>query len=378
MQLGANPTADANDPIWAPSFSGKCLNFDGTNDYAQIADASDLRFTGSYTLEAWVRRGKLNATQAILNKDAGSAKRNYGITILSNGTVEFSWSKTSGSVRKTNSTIAITDMEWHHIACVYDAANQLNLLYIDGAAAGSGGASGTPYTGSEPLLLGTRTPGSLADFLKGDIDLVRISSGMRYTGAFTPPDFYRGGRQRHVVKLHWSLPATGLTKSYNIYRQLLPSGSNTLLANVGAENPRFTDITAVQGSQYRYTIKAKNSANAEGSASAPLDVTVPQPTDVASDNPPLPPGTRLRIEPNPFNPQATVSFRNETMAPIALELYDARGRRLETLVQGVLPPGMHRVRLLQPENPIHLASGVYFVRLRADGQETRLKAVLVK
>jgi hypothetical protein len=378
LQLGSTPGADNNDPLWSPGPWSKCLTFDGTNDYTIVPDASDLRYTTSYTIECWVRRTKLNSTQAILNKDAGSSKRNYGILILSNGTVEFSWSRTSGSTRKTNSTIPITDMEWHHIACVYDGPNETNFIYIDGAAAGSSDVSGTPYTGSEPVMLGARNSSSPSDWFKGDIDLVRISSGKRYTGAFTPPTFYRGGKQRHVVLLHWSLPASGLVRNYNLYRQPLPSGSNTVLANVAAGTPSFTDITAVQGLQYRYTVRARNSSNNEGPASAPLDVVVPLPTDAGDVEVPQPLAARLRIDPNPFNPQAIVSFRVDRSGPVSMELFDARGRRLDTLVHQVLPAGVHRVRLMRPESGVRLSSGVYFVRLQADGVETRHKAVLVK
>ena len=153
-ELGAPGAGDAAEPTWTPSPSGYALHFDGSNDYAQVADRNDLRCTGSFTVETWVRRAKLSAQQALVTKDAGAAKRNYGILILSNGTVEFSWSKTSGSLRRTSSTSAITDMEWHHVACVHDAAQAMNFIYLDGKASGSGSATGSVYAGSEPLLFG--------------------------------------------------------------------------------------------------------------------------------------------------------------------------------------------------------------------------------
>jgi len=107
-------------------------------------------------------------------------------------------------------------------------------------------------------------------------------------------------------------------------------------------------------------------------------ITVPLPTDAGTEELPSPLSGRLRIDPNPFNPQAIVSFRIDHAGPVTIDLYDARGRRLDTLVQAVLPAGVHHVRLMRPESGIHLSSGVYFVRLRADGVETRQKAVLVK
>ena len=378
LQLGGSANGDNAEPIWSYGASQRCLYFDGANDYCQVADASDLRFTGSYTLEAWIRRDRLGVAQAILNKDNGTSKRNYGINILSNGNVEFSWARTSGSTRKTTSTVGITNLEWHHVACTHDAAAGTDKIYIDGAAAGSSAVTGTPYTGTEVLLLGARTPGALTDFFKGDIDLVRISNDIRYTGPFTPPVLYLGGARRHVVELTWGLPAGGLVKTYNVYRQPLPSGTNGKIASVSVDTPRFTDTGVTMGSSYRYTIRAANSAGTEGPASPALDVAVPTATDAQMDQPPVARGARLAVEPNPFNPQALVSFRLDTMGPVRLELYDARGRMLDTLARGVLPAGVHRVPVVRPGSPAHLASGVYFVRLLADGKETRIKAVLVK
>ena len=98
----------------------------------------------------------------------------------------------------------------------------------------------------------------------------------------------------------------------------------------------------------------------------------------AGDPPPVAHGPRLRIEPNPFNPQAMVRFRLDATGPVRLELYDARGRKMDTLVEGTMPAGIHEVRLVRANSQARFASGIYFVRLRADGQDTRAKAVLIK
>lgn len=378
LQLGHAGAGDDSEPGWSRGPSAGCLTFDGNDDYCQVADASDLRFTGSYTIEAWVQRGRLGVSQAVLHKETSSSKRNYGINILSSGFVEFSWSRTSGSTRKTTSTIALADLEWHHVACTHDASAGLDKIYIDGAPAGSSSVSGTPYTGTEPVLIGARTPSSLTSFFTGDIDLVRISTGLRYTGPFTPPDHYRGGAQRHVVQLAWSLPASGLVQAYDVYRQPLPSGTNAKIATVAVATPWLTDTGASMEASYRYTIRALNSDGDDGPASSALEVTVPGPTDAPPDGVPAPPGPRLAVQPNPFNPQAEVRFRLDTGGPARVDLFDARGRKRDTLVDAVLPAGVHRVPLLGRAGTAALPSGVYFVRLQAAGRDTLVKAVLVK
>ncbi len=72
-------------------------------------------------------------------------------------------------------------------------------------------------------------------------------------------------------------------------------------------------------------------------------------------------------------------FSLEHAGPVRVELFDARGRRLDTLVQGVLPAGEHEVRLLRPDGATrHLSSGTYFVRMEAGGRVQTTKAVLLK
>jgi hypothetical protein len=378
-QRGGAAAGDNAEPQWAESFSGTALHFDGSNDYAFIDDRVDLRFTGSYTLEAWVRRTKLNTSGCILSKDQSSSKRNYAIIILSNGNIEFSWSRTSGSSRKATSTTGITDMEWHHVACVYDKPNTENYIYLDGQLVGQADVSGTVYTGDEPVVLGCRvSSGSYTNWLNADLDLVRISAGMRYTEPFTPPQYYRGGPRRRIVNLNWNLPDAGMVAAYDLYRQQLPSGSNTRIATVPMSTPFFTDTNVQDEITYRYTVRALNSDGDVGPAGAPLDVTIPLPTDVAAEVAPPLRGARLRVAPNPFNPTALVNFRVEQRGPVQVALYDVRGRRIATLVDGELPAGEHRVAILPEQNAPRLASGVYFVHLRADGRDTRVKAVLVQ
>jgi hypothetical protein len=377
-RLGDLAAGDAAQPTWVSTPNGKGLLFDG-DDYVEIPDAPDLRFQDvSMTIEAWVKRGQLGSTQGIITKDDGSSKRNYGLSFLSNGTVEFSWSRTSGSSRKVATTTAITDQNWHHIACTYDKATTISAIYLDGQLAASTTHTGSMYVGPEPILLGARTPGSLGNFFRGEMDLVRISSGLLYTGPFTPPTMYRGGARRPTIVLSWGLPATGLVKEYRLYRKLLPSGSDTQLGTLPVGSPTYTDPYVEQDKVYRYTVRAVNSNNSQGPASAPLDVPVPSASDAQSDPPPIAHGSRLRIEPNPFNPQARVHFRLEAGGPVRLELFDARGRKVDTLVQGMLPAGAHSAPMVRAERRTPLPSGIYFVRLIADGRETRAKAVLIK
>jgi hypothetical protein len=85
----------------------------------------------------------------------------------------------------------------------------------------------------------------------------------------------------------------------------------------------------------------------------------------AADRPSLVPNsTTLAMPyPNPFNATAVVPFELGRTATVKLTVYNSLGRDVRTLVAGRFGIGKHTV-LFNGEN---LASGVYFVMLRADG-----------
>ncbi len=83
--------------------------------------------------------------------------------------------------------------------------------------------------------------------------------------------------------------------------------------------------------------------------------------------------------PNPFNPKTTIAFSLEQREEVTLEIYNAVGQKLATLVDEPLSAGPHRVSW----NGItdageRAASGVYFYRLVAGEDEVSKKMVLLK
>jgi hypothetical protein len=69
--------------------------------------------------------------------------------------------------------------------------------------------------------------------------------------------------------------------------------------------------------------------------------------------------------PNPFNGATALRFDLAAPGGVELAVYDLLGRRVATLAEGRLAAGAHRARW-QPAAAV--ASGVYIVRLQAEGQ----------
>ncbi len=98
---------------------------------------------------------------------------------------------------------------------------------------------------------------------------------------------------------------------------------------------------------------------------------------------PAPPGsgrTALRsVHPNPFNPRTTVEFFLSRPGHTRLEIYDLRGRRVRRLLDAALVAGDHaEVWDGRDDEGGTVPSGVYFIRLEADGVREVERAMLLK
>jgi hypothetical protein len=76
--------------------------------------------------------------------------------------------------------------------------------------------------------------------------------------------------------------------------------------------------------------------------------------------------------PNPFSTSTAICFDLPVTARVSLEIYDLRGRRVDTVVEGELAAGRH-TRSWQPER---IRSGLYFARFAA-GDFTATRKFLI-
>jgi hypothetical protein len=78
--------------------------------------------------------------------------------------------------------------------------------------------------------------------------------------------------------------------------------------------------------------------------------------------------------PNPFNPQTTIDYVVPTAGTVTLDVFDASGAKVASLVNGVKSKGKYTAHF----NAQGLASGVYFYRLKGNGFNEMRKMVLLK
>lgn len=85
------------------------------------------------------------------------------------------------------------------------------------------------------------------------------------------------------------------------------------------------------------------------------------------------------VRPNPFNPFTVVTYALPERAEVELAVFDISGRLVATLVDGEVGPGSHEaVWNGTNDRGEDVASGVYFCRISAIGEEHSRKMVLMK
>jgi hypothetical protein len=78
--------------------------------------------------------------------------------------------------------------------------------------------------------------------------------------------------------------------------------------------------------------------------------------------------------PNPFNPNTNIKFSIVNAGDVKLEVYDVRGREVQTLVNGRLQAGTYEVSF----DGSGLNSGVYFYKLTTNGFTDTKRMLIIK
>ncbi len=83
--------------------------------------------------------------------------------------------------------------------------------------------------------------------------------------------------------------------------------------------------------------------------------------------------------PNPFNPSTTIHFTSDGLNPTEIVIYDLKGRKLRTLINATRSAGEHTIVFNGlDESGAHLATGIYFYRMRSGAYSNTRKMILMK
>ena len=103
---------------------------------------------------------------------------------------------------------------------------------------------------------------------------------------------------------------------------------------------------------------------------------------VSNDDPFIPSLQHFVLQqnyPNPFNPETTISFEMAEPALVSLEIFNARGQKLRTLLNGHYGAGSHSILWDGcDENGCSVPSGLYFYKMISGKHSSSRKMVLMK
>ena len=87
----------------------------------------------------------------------------------------------------------------------------------------------------------------------------------------------------------------------------------------------------------------------------------------------------LAPSPNPSNPGTEIRFTLHQAGNVRLSIYNQRGEKVWDLKPQIFGSGPHVVKWTgQDGTGAQVASGVYFVRMRADGKELQQRVTVVR
>lgn len=167
---------------WYNGLSGKmnsALNFDGTDDYVQVADSNSLDMNNGVTLSAWIYYGETpsSSIRTIFAKEGtwSGTSDNYQLDVRESGKIEFAYrgSDSSGNEWKTTKPV-IAASTWYHVVLTYDGTNN-PTIYVNGVAQAASYASGGNKTltgNAQPLYIGALVGPS--NYLIGKIDDAKV------------------------------------------------------------------------------------------------------------------------------------------------------------------------------------------------------------
>lgn len=181
-------------------------------------------------------------------------------------------------------------------------------------------------------------------------------------------DYERPGS---MVWLKWRRNEEMDLAGYNIYRQSASTESFIKLNVQLVRDTVFTDSASLTHT-HRYFVTAVDSTNNE---SVPSDTILVSPVTSLSDLNGSPFAFSLHQNyPNPFNPSTQITYELDRNERVVLEVYDVLGRMVEQLLDDTKQPGVYSIAWV----PRNLASGTYYLHLKAGGKQAFRRMIFMK
>jgi len=178
----STPNSNDGTPYFTPASNQNATgqisgadDFDGANDYVEVADHVSLDITGAVTVETWIHwNGYGGVSNQIIVSKKDSWYSSGGYILQTGGSsasgLYFSWGN-GIDVDNYMHTSMCSANEWHHVVGTYDSGTA--KIYIDGILEATEAGQNAMAENNDPLQIGRRGTG---DYFSGIIDEVRVSN----------------------------------------------------------------------------------------------------------------------------------------------------------------------------------------------------------
>jgi len=154
---------------WQRTAAGHGLQFDGRDDHVSLGSDPAFSFTGSFSVELWVRHTDVDGWQDYVGNYTGGKR---GFVIAQNdGYLYFHQGGLEPYIVETE--VVLQPGVWYHICAVYDRQGGAMRVYVDGAQLAAETVKGIPEPSTDvPLYLGRYRDGR--ERFKGIMEELRI------------------------------------------------------------------------------------------------------------------------------------------------------------------------------------------------------------
>ncbi len=258
------------------------------------------------------------------------------------------------------------------------------LAAVPLASPPTGARAATRIVADAPLAGGASSDGAhaLSDVVGGAVAGTslgaahRLSAGFRAAAAALAeglPTPVRFGTVEVVpgdvaMVVRWQVLVAGRLSAVRVYRRDASDAAApwVRVAELGPAVTEYVDAGVVPRRRYAWRVGA---VDVDGEFVS---------REVVAEVPPW--ATRLEPNvPNPFNPSTRIRFVLGAPGRVRVDVFDAQGRHVRTLVDARRPAGRHEIAWNGRDDAGRsVASGIYFCRLRARGADATRKMLLLK
>lgn len=152
----------------------KSLEFDGTDDFVEVANTATLNLTKNLSVTGWIKLDDAAGLNQLVSKVTDHADKQYALAVR-DGVLVLDYEKASNNWNIEGGTIVAN--VWHHVAVTIDRS--LNVkLYVDGIMVASGTAPAETNTTSEPVFIGKLGGTYNSNYFNGKIDDLNFYYGV--------------------------------------------------------------------------------------------------------------------------------------------------------------------------------------------------------